>query len=93
MKERSSVGLALLDGVVSLAEQDGHELGSGLEVGAGLTRGFDRALELDHTTCPDNPGPEWPAAAIRPGGSRITTVECREPREFRTLGGANDLGY
>jgi hypothetical protein len=32
--------------VVSLAEQDGDELGSGLEVGAGLAGGFHAAVEF-----------------------------------------------
>src|SRR5918994_7383064 len=47
--ELGPVGLALGAGVVALAEEDGHELGSGLEVGAGLADGFHAAVELDGT--------------------------------------------
>jgi hypothetical protein len=47
VEERSSVGLVVVAGVVTLAEEDGNELGSGVEVGAGLARGFHAALELD----------------------------------------------
>ena len=36
VEEGRSVGLVVVAGVVALAEEDGHELGSGLEVGAGL---------------------------------------------------------
>ena len=36
VEEGGAVGLVVVAGVVALAEEDGHELGSGLEVGAGL---------------------------------------------------------
>jgi hypothetical protein len=41
------VGLIVVAGVVALAEEDGRELGSGLEVGAGFAGGFHAALEFD----------------------------------------------
>jgi hypothetical protein len=47
VEEGFAVGLVVVVGVVALAEDDGHELGSGLEVGAGLARGFHSAFELD----------------------------------------------
>ena len=45
--EAGAVGLVVGVGVVSLAEEDGHELGSGVEVGAGLADGFHAAVEFD----------------------------------------------
>lgn len=47
VEEGGAVGLVVVAGVVSLAEQDGHELGSGGEVAAGLAGGFHAAVELD----------------------------------------------
>ena len=40
------VGLVSVAGVVALAEEDGHEIGAGLEVGAGLADRFHAAVEL-----------------------------------------------
>src|SRR6185437_14362214 len=40
------VGLAVVAGVVALADQDGQELGAGAEVGAGLAGGLQTAVQL-----------------------------------------------
>ena len=47
VEEGGAVGLVVVACVVSLAEQDGDELGPGLEVAAGLAGGFHAAFELD----------------------------------------------
>ena len=47
VEEGGSVGLVVVVGVVALAEEDGHELGAGVEVGAGFAGGFHAAVELD----------------------------------------------
>ena len=46
VEEGLAVGLVVVAGVVALAEDDGYELGAGLEVRAGLARGFESAFEL-----------------------------------------------
>ena len=46
VEEVGSVGLVAVAGVVSLAEEDGDELGPGGEVGAGLADRFHAAVEL-----------------------------------------------
>ena len=48
-EEGDTVGLVVVAGMVSLAEDDGNELGSGLEVRARLARGFHAAFELDRS--------------------------------------------
>jgi hypothetical protein len=45
--EGGAVGLLVVSGVVALAKQDGDELGSGVEVGAGFADGFHPAVEFD----------------------------------------------
>jgi hypothetical protein len=45
--ELGPVRLVVGAGVVSLAEEDGDELGSGVEVGAGFADGFHAAVEFD----------------------------------------------
>ena len=47
VEEGGSFGLVVVSGVVALAEEDGHELGAGFEVGAGLADGFHAAVEFD----------------------------------------------
>ena len=47
-----AVGLMMVAGVVSLAEEDGDELASGGEVGAGLAGGFHAAVEFGRSGAP-----------------------------------------
>ena len=46
VEDGDEVVLVAFGGVVALAEQDGDELGSGGEVDAGLTDGFEGAVEF-----------------------------------------------
>src|SRR2546428_2873857 len=47
VEEVMPAGLVSFGGVVSLAEEDGDELGAGLEVDAGLADGLEAAVEFD----------------------------------------------
>src|SRR5215467_10357153 len=46
VEQGGPVGLAVVAGVVALADQDGQELGAGAEVGAGLAGGLHAAVEF-----------------------------------------------
>ena len=46
VEQGGSVGLAVVAGVVALADEDGQELGAGAEVGAGFAGGFHAAVEF-----------------------------------------------
>ena len=50
VEEVPAAGLVSVGGVVALAEQDGDELGAGLEVDAAFADGFEAAVELDGST-------------------------------------------
>jgi hypothetical protein len=47
VEELDPSGLVAFGGVVALAEEDGHEVGSGGEVDTGFADGLEAAVELD----------------------------------------------